>query len=284
MNAPLPRVIQAAAAATDPLWYKDAIIYQLHVKSFCDSNNDGIGDFPGLISKLDYIADLGVTAIWLLPFYPSPRLDDGYDISDYRAVHPEYGTMADFKRFVAAAHARGIRVITELVINHTSDQHPWFQRARKAKPGSAARNYYVWSDTDQKYSRDAHHLSRYRALELDLGSGRGAYFWHRFYSHQPDLNFDNPRVLEAVISVMRYWLDMGVDGLRLDAVPYLIEREGTNNENLPETHQILKRIRARARCVVSRPDAARPRQTSGRRTPRITSARATNATWRSTSR
>lgn len=244
MNAPLPRVIHAAhAAAGDPLWYKDAIIYQLHVKSFCDSNNDGIGDFPGLISKLDYIADLGVTAIWLLPFYPSPRLDDGYDISDYRAVHPEYGTMADFKRFVAAAHARGIRVITELVINHTSDQHPWFQRARKAKPGSATRNYYVWSDTDQKYAGT-------RIIFLDTERSNwtwdpvaGAYFWHRFYSHQPDLNFDNPRVLEAVISVMRYWLDMGVDGLRLDAVPYLIEREGTNNENLPETHQILKRIR-----------------------------------------
>ena len=242
MNAPLARVIQAAA--DDPLWYKDAIIYQLHVKSFCDSNNDGIGDFPGLISKLDYIADLGVTAIWLLPFYPSPRLDDGYDISDYRSVHPEYGTMADFKRFVAAAHARGIRVITELVINHTSDQHPWFQRARKAKPGSAARNYYVWSDTDQKYSGT-------RIIFLDTERSNwtwdalaGAYFWHRFYSHQPDLNFDNPRVLESVISVMRFWLDMGVDGLRLDAVPYLIEREGTNNENLPETHQILKRIRA----------------------------------------
>jgi maltose alpha-D-glucosyltransferase/alpha-amylase len=245
MNAPLPRITHAAhAAAEDPLWYKDAIIYQLHVKSFCDSNNDGIGDFPGLISKLDYIADLGVTAIWLLPFYPSPRLDDGYDISDYRAVHPEYGTMADFKRFVAAAHARDIRVITELVINHTSDQHPWFQRARKAKPGSTARNYYVWSDTDQKYAGT-------RIIFLDTERSNwtwdpvaGSYFWHRFYSHQPDLNFDNPRVLDAVIAVMRFWLEMGVDGLRLDAVPYLIEREGTNNENLPETHQILKRIRA----------------------------------------
>jgi maltose alpha-D-glucosyltransferase/alpha-amylase len=242
MNAPLARVIQATA--DDPLWYKDAIIYQLHVKSFCDSNNDGIGDFPGLISRLGYIADLGVTTIWLLPFYPSPRLDDGYDISDYRSIHPEYGTMADFKRFVAAAHARGIRVITELVINHTSDQHPWFQRARKAKPGSAARNYYVWSETDQKYAGT-------RIIFLDTERSNwtwdpvaGAYFWHRFYSHQPDLNFDNPRVLEAVISVMRFWLDIGVDGLRLDAVPYLIEREGTNNENLPETHQILKRIRA----------------------------------------
>src|SRR5438270_1682594 len=242
MNAPLPRVI--AATAADPLWYKDAIIYQLHVKSFCDSNNDGIGDFPGLISRLDYIADLGVTTIWLLPFYPSPRLDDGYDISDYRSIHPEYGTMADFKRFVAAAHARGIRVITELVINHTTDQHPWIQRARKSKPGSAARNHYVWSDTDQKYSGT-------RIIFLDTERSNwtwdpvaGAYFWHRFYSHQPDLNFDNPRVLEAVISVRRFWLDMAVDGLRPDAVPYLIERDGTNNENLPETHQVLKRIRA----------------------------------------
>jgi maltose alpha-D-glucosyltransferase/alpha-amylase len=242
MNAPLARLVQSTA--DDPLWYKDAIIYQLHVKSFCDSNNDGVGDFPGLMSKLDYIAALGVNAIWLLPFYPSPRFDDGYDISDYRTIHPEYGTMSDFKRFVAAAHARGIRVITELVINHTSDQHPWFQRARLAKPGSAARNYYVWSDTDQKYLGT-------RIIFLDTERSNwtwdpeaGAYFWHRFYSHQPDLNFDNPRVLEAIIGVMRFWLELGVDGLRLDAVPYLIERDGTNNENLPETHQVLKRIRA----------------------------------------
>jgi maltose alpha-D-glucosyltransferase/alpha-amylase len=236
--------LKKPGSAADPLWYKDAIIYQLHIKSFCDSNNDGVGDFPGLMSKLDYIAALGVNAIWLLPFYPSPRLDDGYDISDYRTIHPEYGTMGDFKRFVAAAHARGIRVITELVINHTSDQHPWFQRARSAKPGSAARNYYVWSDTDQKYLGT-------RIIFLDTERSNwtwdveaGAYFWHRFYSHQPDLNFDNPRVLESIIGVMRFWLELGVDGLRLDAVPYLIERDGTNNENLPETHQVLKRIRA----------------------------------------
>jgi maltose alpha-D-glucosyltransferase/alpha-amylase len=242
MNAPLARLVQSTA--DEPLWYKDAIIYQLHVKSFYDSNNDGVGDFPGLMSRLDYIAELGVNAIWLLPFYPSPRLDDGYDISDYRTIHPEYGTMSDFKRFVAAAHARGIRVIIELVINHTSDQHPWFQRARRAKPGSAARNYYVWSDTDQKYLGT-------RVIFLDTERSNwtwdpeaGAYFWHRFYSHQPDLNFDNPRVLEAVIGVMRFWLELGVDGLRLDAVPYLIERDGTNNENLPETHEVLKRIRA----------------------------------------
>ena len=196
------------------------------------------------MTKLDYIAELGVNTIWLLPFYPSPRLDDGYDIAEYRAVHPDYGTMADVKRFIAAAHARGLRVITELVINHTSDQHPWFQRARKAKPGSPARNFYVWSDTDQKYAGT-------RIIFLDTEQSNwtwdpvaGAYYWHRFYSHQPDLNFDNPQVLEAVLGVMRFWLDLGVDGLRLDAVPYLIEREGTNNENLPETHDVLRRIRA----------------------------------------
>jgi maltose alpha-D-glucosyltransferase / alpha-amylase len=242
MNAPQARVM--VPAQDDPLWYKDAIIYQIHIKSFFDANNDGIGDFAGLLMKLDYIAELGVNTIWLLPFYPSPRRDDGYDISEYRAVHPDYGTMADVKRFIAAAHARGIRVITELVINHTSDQHPWFQRARKAKPGSPARNFYVWSDNDQKYAGT-------RIIFLDTERSNwtwdpvaGAYFWHRFYSHQPDLNFDNPKVIDAVLGVMRFWLELGVDGLRLDAVPYLIEREGTNNENLAETHDVLRRIRA----------------------------------------
>ncbi|MBS7420813.1 maltose alpha-D-glucosyltransferase [Pseudomonas syringae] len=228
----------------DPLWYKDAVIYQVHVKSFFDSNNDGIGDFAGLIEKLDYIAALGVNTIWLLPFYPSPRRDDGYDISEYRDVHSDYGTMADAKRFIAQAHKRGLRVISELVINHTSDQHPWFQKARNAKPGSKARDFYVWSDTDQKYDGT-------RIIFLDTETSNwtwdpvaGQYFWHRFYSHQPDLNFDNPHVLDAVLEVMRFWLDLGIDGLRLDAIPYLIERDGTNNENLPETHQVLKRIRA----------------------------------------
>jgi maltose alpha-D-glucosyltransferase/alpha-amylase len=245
METTLVRTAPAAApAAEDALWYKDALIYQVHVKSFFDSNNDGIGDFPGLMSKLDYIADLGVNVIWLLPFYPSPRLDDGYDISDYRAVHLDYGTLADVKRFISAAHRRGIRVITELVINHTSDQHPWFQRARRAKPGTAWRNFYVWSDTDQKYAGS-------RVIFVDTERSNwtwdpvaGAYFWHRFYSHQPDLNFDNPRVVEAVLAIMRFWLGLGVDGLRLDAVPYLVEREGTSSENLPETHAVLKRIRA----------------------------------------
>ena len=230
--------------AEEPTWYKDAIIYQVHVKSFFDSNNDGIGDFKGLIEKLDYIAALGVNTIWLLPFYPSPLRDDGYDIADYYGVHPDYGTIDDLRQLIAQAHAKGLRVITELVINHTSDQHRWFQQARKAPAGSAERDYYVWSDTEDKYTGT-------RIIFLDTEKSNWtwdpeakAYFWHRFYSHQPDLNFDNPAVLEAVLKVMNYWLDMGVDGLRLDAVPYLVEREGTNNENLPETHEILKRIRA----------------------------------------
>ncbi|EJL03382.1 MULTISPECIES: maltose alpha-D-glucosyltransferase [Pseudomonas] len=235
---------RSATFIKDPLWYKDAVIYQVHVKSYFDSNNDGIGDFPGLIEKLDYIADLGVNTIWLLPFYPSPRRDDGYDIAEYRGISADYGTMADARRFIAEAHKRNLRVITELVINHTSDQHPWFQRARKAKKGSSARDFYVWSDDDHKYDGT-------RIIFLDTEKSNwtwdpvaGQYFWHRFYSHQPDLNFDNPQVIKAVLSVMRYWLDMGIDGLRLDAIPYLIERDGTNNENLPETHDVLKLIRA----------------------------------------
>ncbi|OZI63787.1 maltose alpha-D-glucosyltransferase [Bordetella genomosp. 1] len=228
----------------DGLWYKDAIIYQLHVKSFFDANNDGVGDFAGLLQKLDYIADLGVNTLWLLPFYPSPRRDDGYDIADYRGVHEDYGNVADVRRLIRAAHARGLRVITELVVNHTSDQHPWFQRARRAKPGSAARNFYVWSDDDKAYAGT-------RIIFVDTEKSNwtwdpvaGAYFWHRFYSHQPDLNYDNPQVLREILAVMRHWLDLGVDGLRLDAVPYLVEREGTNNENLPETHAVLRQIRA----------------------------------------
>ena len=227
----------------DPLWYKDAIIYEVHVKSFFDSNQDGIGDFPGLIQKLDYLQDLGITCLWILPFYPSPLRDDGYDISDYRGVHPSYGTRRDFHNLVREAHRRGIRVVTELVINHTSDQHPWFQAARKAPPGSAKRNFYVWSNTDQKY-KDA------RIIFKDSEKSNWtwdpiakAYYWHRFFFHQPDLNFDNPLVRRAIMKVMRFWLDMGVDGLRLDAVPYLIERDGTNCENLAETHALLKDMR-----------------------------------------
>ena len=229
---------------SDTQWYRDALFYQLHVKSFFDANDDGIGDFEGVTKKLDYVKDLGVTAIWVMPFYPSPLRDDGYDIADYRGINPGYGTMRDFRRFVRAAHERGLRVVTELVINHTSDQHPWFQKARRSRPGSAAREFYVWSDTDKKYQDTRIIFLDTEASNWSWDPVAQAYFWHRFYAHQPDLNFDNPRVLEAVLDTMRYWLDMGVDGLRLDAIPYLIEREGTNCENLPETHGVIKQIRA----------------------------------------
>jgi maltose alpha-D-glucosyltransferase/alpha-amylase len=228
----------------DPLWYKDAIIYQTHVKAFFDSNADGYGDFTGITSRLDYIQTLGVNTLWVLPFYPSPLKDDGYDISSYEEIHETYGIVEQFKTFLNEAHDRGIRVITELVINHTSDQHPWFQRARNAPKGSPEREWYVWSDDPNKY-KDA------RIIFTDTEKSNWAwdgvaqqFYWHRFFSHQPDLNFDNPKVVEAVINVMRFWLRMGVDGLRLDAIPYLVEREGTNCENLPETHVVLKRLRA----------------------------------------
>ncbi|MBF0372820.1 MAG: maltose alpha-D-glucosyltransferase [Alphaproteobacteria bacterium] len=227
----------------DPLWFKDAVIYQLHVKSFFDADDDGIGDFSGLTRKLDYVRQLGVDTLWLLPFYPSPLRDDGYDISDYRNVNPAYGTMRDFRALVREAHARDIRIVIELVINHTSDQHPWFQRARRARPGSRARDFYVWSDNDRKYSGTRIIFTDTERSNWAWDEVAGAYYWHRFFSHQPDLNFDNPRVVREVIASMRHWLDMGVDGLRLDAVPYLCEREGTNNENLPETHAVLKRLR-----------------------------------------
>jgi len=230
---------------TDSLWYKDAVIYQLHVKAFFDSNNDGMGDFGGLTSKLDYIQELGVSAIWLLPFYPSPLKDDGYDVADYHNVHPQYGTIADFKLFVREAQRRGLKVITELVINHTSDQHPWFQAARRAPPDSPKRDYYVWSDSDQKYKGTRIIFTDTETSNWAWDPVAKAYYWHRFFSHQPDLNFDNPHVLKAVFKTMRFWLDMGVDGFRLDAIPYLIEREGTSNENVPETHVVLKKFRER---------------------------------------
>jgi maltose alpha-D-glucosyltransferase/alpha-amylase len=227
----------------DPAWYKSGVIYEVHVRAFLDSDGDGIGDFRGLAQKLDYIKDLGVTAIWLLPFYPSPLKDDGYDIADYCGVHPNYGSLADFKMLLRQAHIRGLRVITELVLNHTSDQHPWFQRARHAKPGSHWRNFYVWSDSAAEY-RDA------RVIFKDVEQSNwawdrvaNAYFWHRFFSNQPDLNYDYPPVHEAMFKVVDFWLDLGVDGLRLDAVPYLYEREGTSCENLPETHVFLKKLR-----------------------------------------
>jgi maltose alpha-D-glucosyltransferase/alpha-amylase len=227
----------------DRLWYKDAVIYELHVKCFFDSTGDGIGDFPGLIQKLDYLENLGINCIWLLPFYPSPLRDDGYDIADYYGVHAAYGTLAQFQQFVEEAHRRGIRVIIELVVNHTSDQHPWFQRARQAPRGSPEREFYVWSDTDTRYSRA-------RIIFLDTEKSNWswdpvaeAYYWHRFFSHQPDLNYDNPAVREAVLDVLRFWFNLGIDGMRLDAVPYLVEREGTNCENLPETHEVIREIR-----------------------------------------
>jgi len=227
----------------DPLWYKDAIIYETHVKAFFDSNGDGIGDFPGLLEKLDYLQDLGVTCLWLLPFFPSPLRDDGYDISDYVNVHPSYGTLDDFKKFLSAAHERSLQVVIELVINHTSDQHPWFQAARKAPPGSPERDIYVWSDTDKKYAEARIIFSDTEKSNWTWDPVANAYYWHRFFSHQPDLNFDNAEVLERVLHAMRFWLDMGVDGLRLDAIPYLVERDGTNCENLAETHAVIKAIR-----------------------------------------
>ena len=228
---------------SDSLWYKDAVIYEVHVRAFFDSNDDGVGDFGGLLRKLDYIQDLGVNTIWLLPFYPSPGKDDGYDIANYRDIHPAYGTREDFKAFVQEAHRRNLRVITELVINHTSDQHPWFTAARRAPLGHWKRDYYVWSDDPTKYSKTRIIFTDTETSNWALDPVSKQHYWHRFFSHQPDLNFDNPHVERAVTRVMRYWLDQGVDGLRLDAIPYLVEREGTSNENLPETHQVVKRIR-----------------------------------------
>jgi maltose alpha-D-glucosyltransferase/alpha-amylase len=228
----------------DPQWYKDAIIYQVHIRSFMDSNADGIGDFRGLTERLDYIQDLGVTAVWVLPFFPSPLRDDGYDIADYNDVNPMYGTMRDVRRFIREAHARGLKVITEMVANHTSDQHAWFQRARRAKPGTNLRDFYVWSDTADRYGETRIIFKDTETSNWTWDPVADAYFWHRFYHHQPDLNFDNPRVHDAVIRAIVFWFDAGVDGLRLDAIPYLYEREGTNCESLPETHQFLKKLRA----------------------------------------
>ena len=227
----------------NPLWYKDAIIYELHVRAFRDSNGDGIGDFKGLKESIGYLQDLGVTAIWLLPFYPSPLRDDGYDIADYKSVNPIYGTLKDFKDFLTEAHSRNIRVITELVVNHTSDQHPWFQRARKAPAGHPHRDFYVWNDTPEKYTDTRIIFKDFETSNWTWDPVAKAYYWHRFYSHQPDLNFDNPEVKKAIEGVMDFWMDMGVDGMRLDAVPYIFEREGTNCENLPETHEYLKELR-----------------------------------------
>ncbi len=231
-------------SATDPLWYKDAVIYEIHVRAFADSNADGIGDFQGLISKLDYLQDLGVTCLWILPFFPSPLRDDGYDISNYTEVNPSYGTIADFQEFLNAAHQRDMQVMIELVINHTSDQHPWFQTARNAPKGSPERDMYVWSDTDKLYDGVRIIFTDTEKSNWTWDDVAQQYYWHRFFSHQPDLNFDNPRVMEEVLNAMRFWMDMGVDGLRLDAIPYLVERDGTSCENVPETHVKIKQIRA----------------------------------------
>jgi maltose alpha-D-glucosyltransferase / alpha-amylase len=236
--------VAKAQAGDDAHWYKDAVVYQLHIKAFFDSNDDGFGDFRGLTSKLDYIKDLGVNTVWLLPFYPSPMRDDGYDVADYHNIHEQYGVRNDFRQFVREAHRRGLRVITELVVNHTSDQHPWFQAARRAPAGSPKRDYYVWSDSDQKYTGTRIIFTDTESSNWTWDPVAKAYFWHRFFSHQPDLNFDNPSVLKAIFKTMRFWLDMGVDGFRLDAIPYLVEREGTSNENLPETHAVIREIRA----------------------------------------
>jgi len=236
--------VKKLASTIDPLWYKDAIIYELHVRAFSDANGDGIGDFPGLLSKLDYLQNLGVTCIWLLPFFPSPLRDDGYDISNYIDVNPSYGTLNDFKAFLDAAHARSMQVMIELVINHTSDQHPWFKGARVAPPGSDARDMYVWSSNDQVFKDARIIFTDTEKSNWTWDETAKAYYWHRFFSHQPDLNFDNPRVIDEVLKAMRFWLDMGVDALRMDAIPYLVERDGTSCENLPETHKVIKSIRA----------------------------------------
>ncbi len=242
--------------ADDGLWYKDAVFYELSVRSFQDGYNDGVGDFKGLTSRLDYLQELGIDCIWLLPFFPSPRKDDGYDIADYRGIHAEYGTMEDFQTFLDCAHDRGMRVIADLVMNHTSDQHPWFQRAVQSPPGSPERNYYVWSDTDQLY-KDA------RIIFLDTERSNWAwhpeaqqYYWHRFYSQQPDLNFESPEVRREMLDIFRFWLDRGLDGFRCDAVPYLFEEDGTNCENLPRTHEYFKELRADPRLRVQGPRAA----------------------------
>ena len=230
-------------ADCEKLWYKHAIIYEMHVRTFCDGNGDGVGDFIGASQKLEYLRDLGVTALWILPFYESPLRDDGYDIADYTSVHNTYGTLRDFKNFLNKAHQLGLKVITELVLNHTSDQHAWFQRSRRAKKGTRWRNFYVWSDTPDRYTEARIIFRDFESSNWSWDPVARAYYWHRFYSHQPDLNYDSPNVQKAMFGVVDFWLGMGVDGLRLDALPYLFEREGTNCENLPETFGFIKKIR-----------------------------------------
>ena len=227
---------------SDPSWFKDAVFYELHVKAFHDGNGDGIGDFRGLLEKLDYIQWLGVDCLWLLPFFPSPLRDDGYDVANYRAISPEYGSLEEFRHFLDAAHQRGIRVIVDLVLNHTSDQHPWFQQARSS-PESATRDYYVWSQTDKRYEKARIIFIDTEKSNWTWDPAANAYYWHRFFSHQPELNYDNPDVQREMLDIMSFWLDEGLDGFRCDAVPSLFEREGTSWENLPETHAYLQELR-----------------------------------------
>ena len=267
----------------DPEWFKDAVFYEVHVKAFTDSTGDGIGDFAGLTRRLDYLRELGVDCLWLLPMYPSPMRDDGYDISDYQAIHPDYGTLKDFREFLAAAHARGIRVLTELVLNHTSDQHPWFIDARSSRQ-SDKRDFYVWSDSDDKYAGTRIIFCDTERSNWAWDPSSKQYYWHRFFSHQPDLNYDNPAVREQIWQVMAYWLELGVDGFRVDAVPYLIEREGTSCENLPETHDVLRWLRRVPHGIqlpdhaanvhgaaARRPQAARGRARADSADPRVLS-------------
>ncbi|MFM8740936.1 MAG: alpha-amylase family glycosyl hydrolase, partial [Cytophagales bacterium] len=228
----------------DPLWFKDAVIYELSVRAFYDSNADGIGDFPGLIQKLDYLEDLGINTIWLLPFYPSPLRDDGFDVVEHCDIHPDYGTLADFRQFLKEAHRRNIRVITELILNHTSDQHPWFQKSRKAREGSRYKDYYVWNSTADKYKQARVMFTDSESSNWAWDNEAKAYYWHRFYRHQPELNYDNPEVQLEMIKVVDFWMKMGVDGFRLPNVPFLFEEEGTNCENLPQTHAFLKKLRS----------------------------------------
>ncbi|MBS1544815.1 MAG: maltose alpha-D-glucosyltransferase, partial [Bacteroidetes bacterium] len=233
----------AANTKSDPLWFKEAVFYELSVRAFYDSNGDGIGDFQGLIQKLDYLEDLGITAVWLLPFYPSPLKDDGYDIAEHCDIHPDYGTLADFKAFLKEAHRRGIRVVTELILNHTSDQHSWFQKSRKARSGSRYKDYYVWSDTPDKF-KEARIMFSEETSNWTWDTEAKAYYWHRFYRHQPELNYESPDVQLEIIKVADFWLKLGVDGFRLPSVPFLFEEEGTNCENLPQTHEFLKKLRS----------------------------------------
>ncbi len=267
---------------TDSLWYKDAIFYEVYPRGFHDANGDGDGDLAGLTAKLDYLQELGIDCLWLMPIYASPLKDDGYDIADFRQIHPTIGTVADFETLTKAAHARGIRIIADLVINHTSDQHPWFQEARR-DPASPRRNYYVWSDTDQMYQGTRIIFRDTETSNWTWDPVARQYFWHRFYSHQPDLNYDNPLVKKEMLDVMAFWLDRGIDGFRVDAVPYLIEREGTNCENLPETHEFLKEMRQFVDTRYPGYVCSWPRPTSGPPTSCPTSARGTSFTWPSTS-